>query len=438
MHQRRQAYGKAVGMRPFRIVSITYDLYPFDIRVRRLGEAAVSAGFEMEVICVRGEDEPATEVHNDVLIHRLPMNRLIGGALILRIADWTRFMVRAGAAVARLHQERPYDIVIVHNMPDFLVFAALIPKLNGACVVLDVQDTVPELMASKQHGWNRRLFWTVTALQERMSTAFADYVLTVGWPFEQLLHGRGVPDSKMTSVINSADPCLFPRDQMAPVDVGPPTAVRPLVFMYYGTAAKRNGLDIAIRAVALAQREVPHIRLHIMGRGEELPALKQLAHDVGVEETVQFFSPCPSDEIIDFIRGGDIGIIPYRHDGFEELVLPTKAYELAWLRRPIIASDTVAIRSMFRPQSLALCRPSDAESFAQAMIALYRDPALRLRMAEGAAADYEQYRWERVRVHYQQLLFALASRSTNKEGSPGMPPRDEPLTALWSEASAAP
>ena len=76
-------------------------------------------------------------------------------------------------------------------------------------------------------------------------------------------------------------------------------------------------------------------------------------------------------DIVNFIVQGDVGIIPYRKNGFMELLLPTKAYEFAWMQRPMIASDTRAIRSMFRSESIVLCDHSKPESFADAIIDLY-------------------------------------------------------------------
>lgn len=101
--------------------------------------------------------------------------------------------------------------------------------------------------------------------------------------------------------------------------------------MYLGTLAHRTGLDVAIRAFAQARRDVPNLRFDIQGRGESIPALKQLAKEPGVGDCVVFSDVCPSDEIVDFVVHGDLGIIPYRVDGFEELVLPTKAYEYVWM-----------------------------------------------------------------------------------------------------------
>ena len=59
--------------------------------------------------------------------------------------------------MTRLHLKHAYDVIHVHNMPDFLVFSALFPKLLGAKVILEVQDVSPELMAAKAKGRMQRI-----------------------------------------------------------------------------------------------------------------------------------------------------------------------------------------------------------------------------------------------------------------------------------------
>lgn len=395
---------------PARVAMITYDFYPFDVRVRRLAEAAADGGSEVDVICLQQEGELPFEVCNGVRTFRLPVGRGFGRSLPLTVLSWLRFLALAGVKVARLHRARPYDVIHVHNMPDFLVFAALMPKLAGARVILDVQDTSPELMAAKAHGRVARavLRW-LAAAQERVSAAFVDHVVTVGWPFEKLLLQRGIRPEKLSILLNSADPKIFPeaRRSAAPNAASDPT--RPFILMYWGTIAERNGLDTAIRALALAQPDVPNLRLDLMGRGEHIPALLRLAEELGVRDRVTLQPPCPAEEIVDFVVHGDLGIIPYRVDGFEELVLPTKAYELAWMGRPMLASNTVGIRSMFREQSIALCEPEHPEQFAAAIVDLYRHPEKRDHLIASAAEDYAAYRWERMAQRYRDLLAALTT-----------------------------
>jgi glycosyltransferase involved in cell wall biosynthesis len=397
-------------MSSLRVASITYDWYPFDPRVRRLAEAAVDAGYEYDVICLRQPHEQRYEVCNGVRIYRLPMDRGFGRPLPLTILAWCRFLMLAGALVTWLHLKHAYDVINVHNMPDFLVFSALFPRLFGARVILDVMDVSPELMMAKAKGRGRTLATRLAIWQERISTSFADHIVTAGRPFEERLLLRGVPPEKLTIILNSADPKLFPPSRQVHPRPASSSEEEPFILMYHGTLSERNGLDIALRAFAQAYRDAPRLRLDIQGRGEHLPVLQQLAVELGVGDRVRFTDPCPSEEIVDFVVHGDVGIIPYRLDGFQDLVLPTKAYEFAWMRRPMIASDTPAIRSLFRSESIILCDPSKPEEFARAILDLYHHPEKCVRMVDLAAADYMPYRWENMAAHYQQLLRSLGKK----------------------------
>lgn len=399
-------------MRPLRIAHITYDRYPYDITVRRICEAATADGVEVDVFCARSPGEPRVETRNNVRIYRLPIERTVAPPLPIQLLCWGYFMLLSGVVAAWMQLRRRYDVVHVHNIPDYLVFAALGPKLLGAKVILHVQDVCPELMTVKATGRKRRILRALAVAQERISTAFADSVITVGWPFERLLLQRGVPASKLTILLNSADPGLFPAGRRLPPRMTPPSADNPLILMYHGTLADRNGVDTTIRALGLALPQAPHLRLDLMGRGEGVPALKRLAQELEIADCVVFGNSVPSERIVDFVLHGDVGVISYPVDGFMELVLPTKAYEYAWLAKPMIASDTPAIRSMFRPGSVVLCPPSDPAAFAAAIVDLYHHPEKRVQMAERALADYRAYRWEAMGKRYVEVLNRLAGRAS--------------------------
>ncbi len=402
-------------MSSLRVGNITFDWYPFDPLVRRIAEAAVDGGYSVDVICLRQPGEKRYEIYNGVHIYRMPMNRGFGQALPFTILSWCWFLLLAATTITRLHLRHTYDVIHVHNMPDFLVFSALVPRLLGAKIILDIQDVSPELMSAKAKGKQRRIVTVLATMQERISTAFAHHVVTVGRPFEELLLRRGVPHKKLSVILNSADPKLFPASHRNYATSESFTEERPLILMYHGTLAQRNGLDIAIRALVMARRTVPHVRLDIKGRGEHLPFLKQIAEELGVAEHVVFSSPCPTEEIVNFVVHGDVGIIPYRSDGFMDLVLPTKAYEFAWMHRPMIASNTPAIRSMFRPESIILCDPTKPEEFADAIIDLYQHPEKRVRMIANAAEDYMPYRWDIMAERYRRLLLSLSRKQVKEQ-----------------------
>jgi glycosyltransferase involved in cell wall biosynthesis len=401
-------------MSSLHIGTITFDWYFTDARVIRLVEAAADAGYRVDVICLRQPHEKSYEARNGVHLYRVPMSRGFGRSLPVTILSWCWFLLLASVTVTWLHLKRPYHVIHVHNLPDFLVFSTLLPRLLGAKIILDVQDTSPELMAAKAKSHLQTTIVRLAKLQERSSTSFANHVVTAAWPFEKLLLQRGVPEKKLTVIINSTDSKIFPAALRQPISPNPPDESRPFILMYYGTVAERHGLDIAVQALALALRAVPHVRLDIKGRGEHLIKVKQLSEELGVSDHVVFCESSPVQEVVHSIAGIDAGIIPYQCDGFTELLLPTKAYELAWMHRPIIASDTPGIRSMFRPESIALCDPSSPESFADAIVDLYLHPEKRARMVTSAAEDYKPYQWEVMAKHYQQLLASLSRKREQK------------------------
>jgi len=399
-----------------RVCAITCDSYPQDPLVRRTAEAAVSKDCEYHVICSLTDGQAEEELFHDVHIHRIripdgkgrPIGRITAMNLGAMLFYWSFFTMRACVKVARLQLKHKFDVVHVHNLPDFLVFAAAVPKLLRARIILHIQDPTPELMAIKASGIRRSVTVAFTKVQERMSTAFADHVVTVGWPFEKPLLERGVPAHKLSSILNGADPKIFTPGKRTDPFLGQPTQRRPLILMYHGTCAARNGLDTALRAFAMARQSAPHLVFHIRGEGEALPQLKQLAVSLDVADHVVFVGYGPLEEVADFVAHGDIGIVCYPCDGFMDLVLPTKAYEYSWMRRPIIAASTSAIRSMFRPNSLRLCKASDADSFAEAIVELNHDPRKRAQLVAAASEDYHRFDWEHMAERYRALLRSLA------------------------------
>jgi len=130
-------------MSSLRVCAITCDCYPNDPLVRRMSEAAMRAGHEYHVICPMYKGQAKYEVFNDVHVHRFSMSRIAGKPIGKMFLLWSIFTFLTFWKIAVLHLKHKFDVIHVHNMPDFLVFAAFIPKLFGAQVILEVQDVSP-------------------------------------------------------------------------------------------------------------------------------------------------------------------------------------------------------------------------------------------------------------------------------------------------------
>src|SRR5262249_61380885 len=121
---------------------------PAEPRPRRAAEALVQEGMHVELVCLRrSEEEASREIVNGVDVRRLPLRRRRGGATVY-LAQYAAFILVTFVLLVARSLRRRFDLVHVHNMPDVLVFSALVPKLLGAKVILDLHDPMPELLVT--------------------------------------------------------------------------------------------------------------------------------------------------------------------------------------------------------------------------------------------------------------------------------------------------
>src|SRR5215212_3737468 len=166
--------------RPRRACMVVHSHLAMDPRVRREAAALLSDGLSLDIICLRGPGEARTETWNGARVYRLPVRRHRGSGFAVYMLECALFFLLATLCVSWLGLRRRYDLVHAHNLPDFLVFTAVLPRLLGARVVLDIHDPLPDLYASKFGQNQRHPFVRLTRWIEARSTAFADHVLTVG------------------------------------------------------------------------------------------------------------------------------------------------------------------------------------------------------------------------------------------------------------------
>src|SRR5438477_4269437 len=114
-----------------RICIISHSHYPYDARVSRQARALAQAGHEVDIICLRYEDQPFFQRSGGVSVYRLPIGRLRGGKLRY-LFEFFVFQAATTALAGALHLRRRYSVVETTSVPDWLVFAVLIPKLLGA------------------------------------------------------------------------------------------------------------------------------------------------------------------------------------------------------------------------------------------------------------------------------------------------------------------
>ena len=132
-----------------RVCMVVYAFYESDTRVLQYANALAERGDVVDVFALRREGSPAREVLNGVNVYRIQTRRVNERGKFAYLRRILRFFFLSFFCLTRRHMAKSYDAVHVHSVPDFLVFAALIPKLSGSRIILDIHDILPEFYASK-------------------------------------------------------------------------------------------------------------------------------------------------------------------------------------------------------------------------------------------------------------------------------------------------
>lgn len=385
---------------------LVHSEYPLgETRVQREAQALVDRGFCVDVICLRQGDEPALGHFAGATVYRLPVRRDKRRGVTAQLLEYMTFLVLAFFKLTALHLRQRYRVVQVHNLPDFLVFAALVPKLTGSRVILDLHDLMPEFFAARFKAERTSLPMRLVLLQERLSCRFADHVITVSEHWRRTLIERGVPASKCSVLMNVADPRIFIRQREVGGRAPAPDRLR---LIYHGTITYRYGLDLLLEAVSLARSEVPALEVQIIGAGEYVSTLRQLVWDLGLGDHVCIGETVPAEELPSLIMAADIGVVPYRSDVFTDELLPTKLMEYAAMGVPALTARTTAIASCFDESMVQFFTPGDARELASCIVALHRDRARLARLGVNIQKFNERYNWTSLSGEYARLVATLA------------------------------
>ena len=376
-----------------RILVVSAHAYPTHPLLRRNVEHLASEGIELDVVCLRDEKVRQPRPPGRMRMFALPVKHRRTRALSY-VREYAAFFAMAFPLVTLLSLRRRYEVVQVDNLPDFLVFTALLPRLRGSRIVLYIYDLFPEMTMTRLRAGSEHPLVRVAQRLERWSAAFADHVITVSQHFRSILAGRGVDPSRVSILYNS---------QPMPDGILHQPPARP-VLITHASLLERYGVQVAIRALPYLVGDWPQLRLQVLGEGEYRPQLESLATELRVANRVEFAGFLPWREAMERISRASIGIVPVIADGFGELILPGKLLEYTAIGIPVVCSRLPGIEEAFPADVLGYFPQGDANSLASQVDRLLRDPVAARAQAERARQSLRRISWDTVAPQYLATL----------------------------------
>jgi glycosyltransferase involved in cell wall biosynthesis len=384
---------------------VVHKYYYWDPRVSRYAEALAEAGGKVDVLSLRGQNQVPPPPKPGINVYAIP--------LLHGHQGWANLFLEYGGTFAIftllllvLYARNRYQVIHVHNMPDVFVFTALVPRLLGARVILDIHDPMPEVFMSKfRCSADNRAIRLLRAL-ERLSCWFATAVVTANGAFKRNLVGRSIPVSKITVVNNIPDTKVFNRGKFEPRRRSDGDR---FTLIYPGTIAPRYGLDVPIRALPCLAAQIPGIRLVIIGHGQEhARELAQLAERLKASAYLEFRPAVPIEEVASQLAQADVGIYAARPDAHMSIATPTKVLEYAAIGIPIVASRLTVLQELFPETAVKFFEPGNVDQFASCVLQLFNDPGMRAELVRHADNSVmHTMSWSTERRAYFDLLNRL-------------------------------
>jgi glycosyltransferase involved in cell wall biosynthesis len=377
---------------PRRVLILVENLpVPFDRRVWQEACALRDSGYVVSVACPTGPGcERRREVVDGIHIHRYRQFFEASGPAGYAVEYATALMCSLAIAI-RVALTRGIDVVHACNPPDLFFLIGGLFKLFGKKFVFDHHDINPELYEAKFQ--RRDFFYRLMVKLEYLTFRTADAVISTNESYRRIAISRGgVPPSQ--AFIVRSGPTLE-RMKIAPPDPALKQGRRFLVG-YVGVMGDQEGIDCLLRVVRHIVFELLRDDIHfaLVGSGTALERMKTLAHRFGVAGHVTFTGRVPDEAMLRVLNTADLCVNPDPPTAMNDKSTMNKIMEYMALGKPIVQFELTEGRFSAREASL-YARANDARDFAEKILALLDDPAMRERMGEfGRHRVERQLAWE--------------------------------------------
>ena len=169
-------------------------------------------------------------------------------------------------------------------------------------------------------------------------------------------------------------------------------------------------VDLLLRAVARLVPRFPDLELVLIGRGSARVGLERLCATLGLSERTRFAGFVPDSERDELLADARVCVCPSVKEGWGITVIEVNA-----VGTPVVATDAPGLRDAVRHGETGLLVPDGPSRafttrLADSIGRLLADPALALRLSQGALAWSRRFSWDATAERTAHAIDALVAR----------------------------
>ena len=381
-----------------RIGMILDKTFPPDPRVENEAISLIKAGHEVFLFCLKYHKNEADVLINGIQLKRYQSNKLEYklSALAYTFPFYTIMMANK---ITHFLKKNTIEAIHIHDMR----IAEAVFKANKPLelpTVLDLHDNMPEIMklyAHLQKFPGKQLISPIKWKQKEEEFIHkATKIITVSQEFiEEVVERTKITRDKIVLVPNTVHQSFYKDAVIDNLIVD--TYKNDFVILYLGDTGLRRGLQTAIESILILKEKIPNVKLVIVGISSTDPILKQQVIELKLDDNVDFKGWQYVTLFPSYIVASAVCISPLHRNIQHDVAYANKLFQYMSFAKPVLVSDAIAQKNLIEKTNSGLVHlEKDAQDFAEKVLQLYADQALRDRLGKnGKQFVEEEFCWEK-------------------------------------------
>lgn len=379
-----------------KVLMVLNNKFPPDIRVEKEALSLIGAGNTVGLLSIADYQKSEIVYYKDIKIYRVAVSKFKAKKMqgLAAMIPWIDNVV--AKQVLKIFENESYDAIHFHDLYLFGA-ASILKKRLRVKFIGDLHENYIDVL--KDYKWsttfpNKLLIsFSKWERKEKEWLQLFDKIIVVNEGMRDKNIEKGVEASKIIVISNSIDTTIF-DDYIIDKNIIQ-CFQEYFTLVYVGGFVSNRGLDHVIKGMSKLKNLKLKIRLLLVGDGEMMGSLRDLAKKLDVEDVVFFEGWQSQEKIKSYLEASDVGLVPFKRTPQTDNSSSNKLYQYMYCDLPILATNCISVKKLVNEEKCGLIYEEDnVNQFTWNVIRLYENKTLRAQLAKnGRTAVKEKYNW---------------------------------------------